>query len=64
MKIIKYRCDKCFKEASTNEMFNITLENLQYDYELLSMDLCSECTKKLEQFLGVSLITPEELPFE
>lgn len=64
MKIIKYKCDRCFKEVSINDITNMSLENIRDDYELLSMELCTECTKKLTQFLGVSLIEPDELPFE
>ena len=63
MRIIKYKCDRCFKEVSINNLKRLSVTDSEDVYDVTSMDLCNECIIKLSDFLGIH-IGPDELPFE
>lgn len=58
MREIFYKCDRCNKKylyASSTMQINIS----DGPYDLLTMDLCLECTDKLAAFLGTESLCQE-----
>lgn len=60
MRIETFKCDRCNQKIeSRRSVMKLVINDCDYG-ELVDMDLCPECTDKLEWFLGIK----EAYPFE